>query len=584
MGPLMFGAIAFGSLVFVAIARVSGLAWPAGGFVLLVALLVPAAMTLRGDRSKPSTIDALPLAALLAIALPVALLTLVHIASYVGLRADLLSFSESPFLADIMKFRTGRPVFTPVEDNNSYPYTPGAPITVWALASLAGAGDSIPALRAAQFGLVLLAAGFGVALCDALARLTLGPDEYRHRPLWIAAWMPLMVLAVTEPRFNLYTHSLHNDGFALLVSMVGFWLAAHYMLEPRARVLIAMAVLPGIGFFIKQNQLSWGGVFFVFLLAARAPLRHVLTFMAVAAATAALVVLTCWLAWGEPFRYWIFEALGSKQISLARSARHLFLAGAYGALGLAAGWTLALGRSLRTAGPLWLTWAMVFGLAALTSGIGFQVNHLGPGVVAAIAWGLVAIVNVWPGRLPGEAPWRALAGGLAGVAAILLAFGSQGMVREPVNPVPRDFERYVAAIEAEARGHDLAKVLIDTGSWLYFPHNLVMKDRSAPVSLHVGSNQPEVNSAALSATIARIRGREYERILARQLDTGESWYDFQDRGSGVKAAMLEHYQIVRRIPAVRGITTWWPVHLVSEVVVLEPRPDAELAHAHGAGQ
>ena len=40
-----------------------------------------------------------------------------------------------------------------------------------------------------------------------------------------------------------------------------------------------------------------------------------------------------------------------------------------------------------------------------------------------------------------------------------------------------------------------------------------------------------------------------ERILVRDLDNG-SPYDFQRRGSGISAALAEHYVEVRRIPGV----------------------------------
>ena len=83
-----------------------------------------------------------------------------------------------------------------------------------------------------------------------------------------------------------------------------------------------------------------------------------------------------------------------------------------------------------------------------------------------------------------------------------------------------------------------------------------------------------INRAALAETIRRIGERRYQRILAHALDTERSPYDFHNRGSGVKAAILEHYRIVRRIPEVSGIADWWPKNLLSEVVVLEPRADS----------
>jgi hypothetical protein len=75
----------------------------------------------------------------------------------------------------------------------------------------------------------------------------------------------------------------------------------------------------------------------------------------------------------------------------------------------------------------------------------------------------------------------------------------------------------------------------------------------------------------LAETIKRIENKTYEKILARQLDTEHTAYDFQNRGSGVKSAILANYQEINRIPAVQGIHDWWPTHLVNEIVVLVPK-------------
>jgi SH3-like domain-containing protein len=97
-----------------------------------------------------------------------------------------------------------------------------------------------------------------------------------------------------------------------------------------------------------------------------------------------------------------------------------------------------------------------------------------------------------------------------------------------------------------------------------------MRDRAAPVSLHVGSNQPEIGYDKLAATIERFRAKRYARILAREIDTDQSRYDYHNRGSGVRDAILENYHEVRRIRAVDGVNQWWPLHLLSEIIVLEP--------------
>ncbi len=101
-----------------------------------------------------------------------------------------------------------------------------------------------------------------------------------------------------------------------------------------------------------------------------------------------------------------------------------------------------------------------------------------------------------------------------------------------------------------------------------------MKDRSETVGIWVGKNQ-QIDHTFLAETINRIYNKTYDKILARQLDTDLSWYDFQDRGSGVKAAILANYQPIRRVRAVEGIETWWPEHLVADILVLVPRPSTD---------
>ena len=156
------------------------------------------------------------------------------------------------------------------------------------------------------------------------------------------------------------------------------------------------------------------------------------------------------------------------------------------------------------------------------------------------------------------------------MSLVVLLFGALGLVREPRSQVPADFDRYVADIEAEFRGVAPEKVLLDNGTWVYLKDNVLMKDRSSPVSLHAGKNQPEINHAALADTIKRIEQRSYDKILVRQIFTDQSAYDYQDRGSGVKAAILANYVEVRRIPGVQGIREWWPVHMIAEVSVMVP--------------
>src|SRR5262245_51156403 len=68
---------------------------------------------------------------LIAAATLLMLATASNLMGYIQLPVDLLSFSESPFVNEIIKFRLGGPIFTPREDNSSIVYTPGAPILTY---------------------------------------------------------------------------------------------------------------------------------------------------------------------------------------------------------------------------------------------------------------------------------------------------------------------------------------------------------------------------------------------------------------------------------------------------------------------
>lgn len=525
-------------------------------------------------RSRPRTavLEPLLLAGLLAAVAFLAASSLAHVGQFLRIPADLVAFSESPFVDDIIKFRLGLPLYGPVEDNNTYPYTPGTQLLTYGIASLVGDPTSIALLRSVQFAYVIVAALVGAATCHQLALGRLRPDEYRYRPLWIGVFGATMLLLVSEPRFNLYTHALHNDGLALLVSMTGFWLVARHHVTAQRWLLVPMALLPAAGFLVKQNQLMWAGVFGLYLLASGTLRWRDLVLYGVGAGLAAAVVIGGSIAlWGDAFRYWVFSALGDKQVSVMRSAQHLLDAGMFAAMGLIAAAVLLWRGADRRGAAAWLAWAIVLLLTAYTSGLGFQVNHLGPAVVMAGGWMLVAAVRLWP-RTPdeGQGGWRRPVGQAGAAAILILLLAGMGFLREPGRAVPAELDAYIAAIEREFAGVPADRVLMDVGSWIYLRENVLMRDRSGPVSLHVGSNQPTINRAALAATITRIESGQYDRILARELDTPRSAYDYHDRGSGVKAAILEHYRVVRRIPGV-SVARWWPRHIIGEVLVLEPR-------------
>lgn len=569
---LGLGALTVGLAGYFTFCRLVGAAAP--GIVPLAAtvptLVIVAYLLFNTQTRRSLPPGAWGAAALLAVGTLLALSNASQLVGYLRLPVDLLSFSESPFVNDILKFRSGVPIYTPPEDNNSYPYTPGAPILTYVISAALGHPDSIPFFRQTQFLYVLLACVIGASVCDLLARALLSAREYGNRLLWLPVWFLFIFLLATDRRFNLYTHSLHNDGLALLVSVTAYWLIVKHSLTPGGWVVVLMAVLPALGFLAKQNQLMWAGVFPVYLLAVgTVPARQLLLYMFGSAVSVGAVVGTCYWLWGDNFVWWVFTGLGSKQVSLLRSAQHFLEAGFYVMMALVACWVLVLRNGSRRSVALWVSWLLVFGIQTYTTGVAWVANHMGPGIVLAACWFFVALLRIWP-VAAGDNSWRYRLQQAVAVSFVIMLFGALGLVREPLNPVPADFNRYVSDIEAEFRGTAPERVLLDNGTWVYLKDNILMKDRSSPVSLHVGKNQPEINRTALAETIKRIERRAYDKILVRQIFTDQSAYDYQDRGSGVKAAILANYVEVRRIPGVQGVREWWPLQMIAEVSVMVP--------------
>jgi len=540
---------------------------------------------------------------------------LYQVSFYVRLPVDLLSFAESPFIADIVSLRLGESPYHPPGDNNSYPYSAGTQVLTHAIARLLGRGDSIATMRWIQLAYVLAACVVGVGICHEIARRALG--RYRHRALWWVVWGATLVLVALDPRFNAYNHSLHNDGLGLLVSALAFWTIARYERTPRRWLMGLSLLIPVAGFLVKQSLIIWLGLAAAcYLLTGRFRLRHAALFVAAGGLAAAGAVAVQHALWGDPYLWWVFGALGAKTVSPFRSALHGLEAGGYLVLAAVGAWALLLRPSRGATGgaggaasgvgararddgtppagggaprsdasaarrpriprlpalvALWGVWLVLFLGEAYTSGLGWVVNHLGPGVFLATCWFLVAVTALWRDAVERHAGWAALARTAILGAVLVCVPGALDLVRVPRNPVPADFDRYVSAIEAAFEGLPASDVLLDNGSWIYLREGVIMKDRSSVVGIHAGPNQEEISREHLADTIDRIRSRRYAKILTRELYSERSPYDFQNRGSGVREAILESYREVGRIPAVEGIDVWWPRNLLSEIIVLEPR-------------
>jgi len=205
--------------------------------------------------------------------------------------ADILIWSESDFVNDVIKFRSGYPLYTDPRNNESFVYPPGSQLLTYGLAWLLGKPLSIPAYRSIQLFYVLLAVGVALACQHRIARMAAhrsGEESY----LWPALAAPFLLLAATNPLTNAFTVNLHNDALALLVSSLGCYISLGYAETRRRRFLVAMILLPAAGFAVKQSLLVWLPLFLVQVAGFDSPRswRRILLLAAAGSAAALLTI------------------------------------------------------------------------------------------------------------------------------------------------------------------------------------------------------------------------------------------------------------------------------------------------------
>lgn len=515
---------------------------------------------------------------------------LYRITAYVLFPADFLIWSESDYVNDILKFRNGYPLFGPIADQTSFNYQPGSQVLTYFLAKLAGIGESIPAYRGVQVFYTVLAALLATMAGRRLAGEALPARRHGELRWWPLLWMPVLFLASTNLKTNPFVSFLHNDALAQLICAAGFWLLVAYNGTRDRRFLVGMAMVPAAGFAVKQSLAIWAGLYVVYLLLFDRQLglgRIVLFAMGCGAGIVGLAA-GAYAIWGYEYYYWVFKVLGSHGVDILRSVQHGLDIWCYFAMALFAGIVLLRGAgAARLAGP----WLVAMGLLAVetyTSGVAWMLNHIGPGCLLVTVLFLVALAKVWP-RLLGEGGGVARAGDWSG-AGLRLAMGAavlagMSVIRIPVPVFGEDALRYVRAIEAEFQGHRAEQVLLDLGSWVYAGEKVNMKDRVATIA-----EQAYSQTGDFSATIDRLRGKQYAKILVRNLHSPDFWYDsfLLKKSTGIKKVLLENYRIERVIPGVRfpepKSEHTESQYLFTEISVFVPRTAGEAAGRGEAGQ
>ena len=486
--------------------------------------------------------------------------------SAVGFHADILLWSESSFVTDVMKFWSGQPLYGDPRDLSSFFYTPGSQILSSAITRLFGLGTSIAALRAVQLLFVIVA----TLLCvRTLWRLLLLadiplPDTKFAAPLASVVLFLCATNAITNP----FTHLLHNDALALLVSAAVFAVLVEYIATRAMWLLVIAALLPAVGFLVKQSLAIWGPLFGLCVLLFDHPRswRRVIGYGVGSAAALLATYGACRALWGADFHYWVITSMGNHPVSPLRAFQHVLDTWPYFAAAIFGGAVLitrAPGR--RLLGP-WVVTLLLLAVEAWTSGIAWMVNHIGPGSLLAGIWLCAALFCLWPRsvRAPEDRITNSWIPAGSALALAALAASGLGFVRIPLPAVTGQHERYAAAIEHEFEGVPAERLLLDVGSWMYVEPRVVMKDRGPAVG-ELGHNRV----GDFSALLERVKQRHYAKVLVRDYDTPEFVYEHFTWAvpSGIRDALRANYRVVRVIP---GVDQGWIVPSLHTISVLEP--------------
>ncbi|MBP6214170.1 MAG: hypothetical protein KA447_14115 [Pyrinomonadaceae bacterium] len=483
-------------------------------------------------------------------------------------------WEETDFVGNMIKLNTGLSLYTSPADSNSMIYNPLSFLATYAIAWTIGETRSIAILRSIQLGYVTLAAAFATQCTRMLYGLANPRNKIRFSTTWMVLTFLSMFLLATAPFVNKFVLSLHVDALSLLISVFSFWAMLKYGQSPTARNLVVLALCPAIGFLTKQFLISWAAVIVVFLIfldpknIKRAGLFIFLSGIFLLAAFG-----VCYVFWGDNYYFWAFQIMGARRgiaispdtygISIVRGIDHILRAWPEIFVGVIGGWLLLRQENRRRIGPIIFAWLVLVASEAFSSGAGWGViYHFGPGALIGATFMFAALPFIWQRELDNdvvEPPGRRWAKGLLLLASVLAIFTAWHVVPTGDKENPRyfraetrspDVNRYVAQIEGEFVGYDPRKVLLDVGSWVYLPSDVLQKDRA--VSL--GDQPPAGIYENIDETVERVRSRTYSKILVHDFHSQFLLYDWGawPKSSGFRDALLTNYKEVRIIESPNG--------------------------------
>jgi hypothetical protein len=391
--------------------------------------------------------------------------------------------------------------------------------------------------------------------------------------MWRVVSFLMLFLIATNSLTNPFVHNLHNDALAQLISIIAYWLLLEYISKRKSRILFVMAIIPSIGFLTKQSLTIWAILYCIHLALFDRP-RSLIRFVSFglgAIGGILMVIVACYVHWGDHFIYWAFGALGKHGVSPLRGCQHALDVWPYLALGLLAGPILLSGKGQDLLIGPWVIWLMLFVAETYTSGIAWMKNHVGPGSLIAGVWFIAGMVRLWPFLTSPQHERNQFTTWLrAGIFVVVtcLILNGLGIIRIPAKPLSDDVHRYVHEIEKEFSNQSVEDVLLDAGTWVYFKDGVIMKDRAPSIGERGYSETGD-----FSGVLGRIEQKRYSKILVRNLHSPDFMYDYWlwRKSSGIRQALLDNYKEIRQIKAVARENYQYNTFLFSEISVLVPK-------------
>lgn len=185
---------------------------------------------------------------------------LVRVISLASLPLDIITWSESPFLVNVLKLRAGEKIYGPMELANSYSYSPGTELVHYALLRPFGLELSLLVNRALIFGWQALATALLVWALWRPLRATLQPAFGR------AAIVVLIAVVGSSVWSTIVAPNVHPDHLAKLCLAAALALMIALPRLPSRVVIAGIVLLPAAATAFKLTGAGLGiGLLFVMI-------------------------------------------------------------------------------------------------------------------------------------------------------------------------------------------------------------------------------------------------------------------------------------------------------------------------------